>query len=213
MGGIKHMKDFTPIRTHMSGYKYHWLYVDNELPVMAVARYDNNNKKTYRQFHLQDNEWIEGMPPSPYPLFGLQSLKNSSPLDALLITEGEKCASIPHQLGWPAVSPVLGAQNPAQTDWSICRYFKRFIILRDNDKPGITFAQKVSREIKRINPASELLVVNLISTIQGGDLIDWLQSTVLRGQGWDGFDHFPQGTSELIKTALVQEIDRFKGSL
>jgi putative DNA primase/helicase len=209
MGGVL-MDDFTPIRTHMSGYKYHWLYVDNELPVMAVARYNNNNEKTYRQFHLQDNEWIEGMPPSPYPLFGLQSLKNSSPLNALLITEGEKCAIIPHQLGWPAISPVLGAQNPAQTDWSICRYFKRFIILRDNDKAGITFAQKVSREIKRTNPTSELLVVNLTSTVPGGDLIDWLQSTILRGQGWNGFDHIPQGTLELIKTALAQEIDRLK---
>lgn len=59
------MEDVTPIRTHMSGYKYHWLYMDNALPVMAVARYDNNNEKTYRQFHLQDNEWIEGMPPPP----------------------------------------------------------------------------------------------------------------------------------------------------
>lgn len=204
------MEDFTPIKTHMSGYKYHWLYLDNELPVMAVARYDNNDEKTYRQFHLQDNEWIEGMSPSPYPLFGLQSLKNASPLDALFITEGEKCATIPHQLGWPAVSPVLGAQNPAQTDWNICRYFKRFIILRDNDKAGITFAQKVSAEIKRINPTSELLVVNLTSTIKGGDLIDWLQNTVLRGQGWNGFDPLPQNTLELIKTALAQEIEKLK---
>ena len=204
------MDDFTTIQTHLSGYRYHWLYVDNELPVMAVARYDNNNDKTYRQFHWQDNEWVAGMPPSPYPLFGLQSLKNASTIDALLVTEGEKCAVIPHQLDWPAISPALGAQNPAQTDWSVCRYFKRFIILRDNDKSGISFAQKVSAEIKRINPDSELFVVNLTPTIKGGDIIDWLQSTVLRGQGWNGFDPIPQGTSELIKIALVQEIEKLK---
>lgn len=204
------MDDFKPIQTHLPGYRHHWLYVDNELSVMAVARYDNNNDKTYRQFHWQDNEWVAGMPPSPYPLFGLQSLKNASPFDALIITEGEKCAAVPHQLGWPAISPALGAQNPAVTDWGICRYFKRFIILRDNDKSGIAFANKVSAEIMRVNPDSKLFVVNLVPTIKGGDLIDWLQSTVLRGQGWNGFDPIPQGTSELIKAALMQEIEKLK---
>lgn len=204
------MDNFLIIKEYVPGYKHHWLYLDNDLPVMAVARYDNNMDKTYRQFHWQGNKWIAGMPPSPYPLFGLPSLKNASPLDALIITEGEKCAVVLHQLGWPAISPALGAQNPAETDWSVCRYFNRFIILRDNDKSGITFAQKVSAEIKRIRPDSELFVVNLTPTIKGGDLIDWLQSTVLRGQGWNRFDFIPQGTSELIKTALVQEIEKLK---
>lgn len=209
-GYINHMNDFTPIKTHVPGYRYYWIYVDNELPVMVVARYDNNNVKTYRQFCWQGDEWIVGMPPSPYSLFGLQSLKNVSPLDAIIITEGEKCATVPHQLNWPAISPALGAQNPTATDWSVCRYFKRFIILRDNDKSGVTFAQKVSAEIKRVNSDSELYVVNLTPTIQGGDLIDWLQSTVLRGQKWDGFEPIPQDTLELIKTALAQEIKKLK---
>ncbi len=205
-----HMDDLKTIQQSCSEYKHHWVYKDNGLPVMTVARYDNSNDKTYRQFCWQENELVEGMPPSPYPLFGLESIKNTSPFDFLLVTEGEKCAVIPHQLDWPAISPALGAQNPANTDWSVCRYFKGFIILRDNDKSGIAFAQKVSAEIRRINPDSELFVVNLTPTIKGGDLIDWLQSTVLRGQGWNGFDPISQGTSELIKTALMQEIEKLK---
>lgn len=52
--------------------------------------------------------------------------------------------------------------------------------------------------------------MNLTPTIKGGDLIDWLQSTVLRGQEWNGFDPIPQGTKELIKTALAQEIEKLK---
>ncbi len=36
--------------------------------------------------------------------------------------------------------------------------------------------------------------------------IDWLQSTILRGQGWNGFDPIHADKIETIKTALVHEI-------
>ena len=198
------------IQNYRPGYKHHWIYFDNGCPVMVVARYDDGQDKTYRQFYLQDNEWIEGMPPSPYPLFGLHSMKYPSVLDSLIVTEGEKCASVLHHLGWPAISPALGAQNPAKSDWNPCRYYKRFIILRDNDKAGITFTQKVSVAIRRIHQNSELFVVNLTSNIKGGDLVDWLQNTILRGQNWNGFDPFSQDKIEPIKTALVHEIKDLK---
>lgn len=207
---MPNIDNFLSIQNHMSGYKHHWVYIDNGLPVMVVARYNKGQEKTYRQFCLQKDEWIEGMPPSPYPLYGLHSLKNRTVLDALIVTEGEKCASVLHQLGWPAISPALGAQNPSKSDWSSCRYYNRFIILRDNDKAGILFAQKVSAEIRRIHPSSELYVVNLAAELKGGDLIDWLQSTILRGQDWNGFEPVPVDKIESIKTALVCEIEELK---
>ena len=207
---MPHMEDLLNIQNYRSGYKHHWIYLDNGLPVMIVTRYDEDQNKTYRQFRLQGNEWVEGMPPFPYPLFGLHSLKYPSVLDSLIVTEGEKCASALHHLGWPAISPVLGAHNPARTDWYPCRYYKRFIILRDNDKAGISFTQKVSAEIRRIHPNSVLFVVNLTPNIKGGDLIDWLQSTILRGQNWNGFDPIPQDKVESINTALVHEIEDLK---
>lgn len=212
MGGVlmPHIDDLLNIQNHRHGYKHHWIYLDNGMPVMIVARYDEGRDKTYRQFCLHGNEWVEGMPPSPYPLFGLQTLKNSFVFDALIITEGEKCASILHQLGWAAVSPALGAQNPGKTDWNPCRYYNRFIILRDNDKAGILFAQKVSTEIRRIHPACELFVINFTPEIKGGDLVDWLQSTILRGQNWNGFDSIEGDKIPSIKTALVYEIEKLK---
>jgi DNA primase len=148
--------------------------------------------------------------PSPYPLFGLQTLKNSSVFDAFIITEGEKCASILHQLGWAAISPALGAQNPGKTDWNPCRYYNRFIILRDNDKAGILFAQKVSAEIKRIHPACELFVVNFTPEMKGGDLVDWLQSTILRGQNWNGFDSIEGDKIPFIKLLLFMKLKNYK---
>jgi hypothetical protein len=106
---MANINDLFGVKNYRPGYKYHWVYFDNGLPVMTVARYDEGKDKAYHQFHLQDNKWVEGMPPSPYPLFGLHSLKNPPVLDSLIITEGEKCATILHQLEWSAVSPVLGA--------------------------------------------------------------------------------------------------------
>lgn len=207
---MPHMDDFLAIQKHLPGYKHHWTYTDNGVMVMVVARYDSSQGKTYRQFHWQDNEWAEGMPPSPYPLFGLPSLKNRSLLNAILITEGEKCAAVLHQLDWPAITPALGAQSPTKTDWNPCRYYNRFIILRDNDKAGITFAKKVSAEIRRVNPNSDLFVANLTTDLKGGDLVDWLQSTVLRGQRWDGFECIPSDKVSMIKTALISEVEELK---
>lgn len=193
------------IKNHLSGYKHHWLYTENGRPIMTVARYDTNQGKTYRQFHLADGVWEEGMPTSPYPLFGLDSLKNSSPFDAVLICEGEKCAAALHQLGWPAVAAVLGAQNPSHSDWSTLRHFNRFIILRDNDKAGAGFARATSGLLIRLRKDAEILVVNLMPNLAGGDLIDWLQQTVLRGAGWNGFELFPQSVQKSVIAAALQE--------
>lgn len=194
------------IKDHLPGYKHYWMYTENELPVMVVARYDQGDKKTYRQFRLEGEEWVEGMSPPPYPLFGLDSLKNRSPLKAVFISEGEKCATVLHQLGWQAIATVLGAQNPAKSNWTPLRYFTKFIILRDNDKAGSSFARSVSCELRRICPDAEIMVVNLTPGVAGGDLIDWLKGTVLLGQKWDGFEQLPVSAPQVISQALQQEI-------
>ena len=201
------MDDFLPIRDHTPGYKKHWVYTDLGMPVMAVARYELGNKKTYRQFVLQSGEWVEGMPPSPYPLFGLHTLKNSSPLKAVIITEGEKCASVLHQLDWPTISTVLGSQNPSSSDWTPIRYYKCFIIFRDNDPAGIAFARLVTAEVRRIYPDAEVFVVNFTPNVPRGDLVDWLQTTVLRGQEWDGFEVIPSAMTVAVRQALLKEIE------
>lgn len=209
MGGVvmSHMEDLMTIQQFLPGYKHHWTYIDHGMAVMIVARYEQNGDKTYRQFRMEREEWIEGTCLSPYPLFGLQTLKNASPFNALFITEGEKCSSILYQLQWAGIATVLGAQNPTASDWNPVRYYKRFVILRDNDKAGISFARSVAIEIKHVAPEAEIFVVNLIQAVPGGDLIDWIQSTLLRGQSWDGYQPVPPQMINPLKKALQDEIE------
>ena len=173
---------------------------------MVIGRYEINDKKTFRQFRQSGNEWVEGMCPSPYPLFGLQTLKNPSPLNAVIITEGEKCATALHHLGWPAITSALGAQNLSSSDWKPVRYYTRFIILRDNDKADISFARLASTEIRRIVPNAEISVSNLAPETPGGDLVDWLQLTVLRGQHWNGLGPIPENMIKAVQQALEEEL-------
>src|ERR1700722_19645235 len=106
------------IRSHHPGYVWHWLYKEHGLSVMIVARYDWKGDKTYRQFSYQQGEWKEGVTTTPYPLFGLDSLVYNSPLNALLICEGEKCASLLHRLRWNGLATALGAKNVNNSDFS-----------------------------------------------------------------------------------------------
>lgn len=198
-------KDHLP---DIPGYQHHWTYIDHGMPVMVIGKYEIAGKKSYRQFCLSDNEWIEGTCPSPYPLFGLQTLKSPSPFNALIITEGEKCASALHHLGWPAITSVLGAQNPSNSDWKPVRYYNRFLILRDNDKAGVSFTRLVSTELRRIVPDAEILVANLAPEIPSGDVVEWLQSTVLTGQNWDGLQPIPTNMIEPVQKGLMQEITK-----
>jgi hypothetical protein len=78
----------------LSGYVHQWVYTEHARPVMVVARYDDRGDKTYRQFAIVDGVWTEGVTTTPYPLFGLTSLSCRSPFKAILICEGEKCASL-----------------------------------------------------------------------------------------------------------------------
>lgn len=201
-------KDFEKIKAYCPGYVDHWIYTEHGRPILLVVRYERNGKKTYRQFHCQNNEWIEGMPQAPYPLFGLETLKHASPFGGPVICEGEKCAKALQQLGWPSLAIVLGASNVSSSDLTPLRHFKRFLILRDNDKAGIEFCRKLAVELRRLSSDVELSVCNLTPDIPGGDVIDWIQQKPLYGQSWNGFHGIPFGQMEHVARCLTSEIEQ-----
>lgn len=198
---------FKLINETQPNYVAHWVCTEHGRETIAIARYHNyKNEKTYRQFFNDGHGWKLGLPSLPYPLYGFDSLRDKFPSDGILICEGEKCAKIPHQLNWPAVSTILGAGNIGKSDFTPIRYFKRFIILRDNDSAGIEYALNVAKEIKRLREDAEIFVCNLATDEMGDDLIDWLIKTPLYGQQWNGFDELEKFLIEPVSAALLVRI-------
>jgi hypothetical protein len=197
------------IRNHHPDHVAHWLYTEHGRLVMIVARYhDYKGVKTYRQFHLRDDGWAEGMPPKPYPLYGLDSLKNWSPSGTIFIAEGEKTTSVLHQLGWPAVTSALGARNVHHSDFNPLRLFSRFLILRDNDAAGAQYACEIAVAISRIREDPEISVCNLTPDIPSGDLVDWIQQRPLYGHHWDGISNIAEGDKAGVARALTVAIEQ-----
>lgn len=189
------------------GYKAHWIYTEHGRKTLAVARYvDYKGDKTYRQFFHDAHSWKKGMPPLPYPLYGLDTLQNRSLLDAIFICEGEKCARLLQQLRWPSVSTVLGAGNISKSDFTPLRYFNRFIILRDNDAAGIKYALEVATVLRRMQENCEIYVCNIMNENLGDDLIDWVVKHPLYGYHWDGFADLEPTVIGRVETALLTRI-------
>ncbi|MDB2613617.1 DUF3987 domain-containing protein [Chlamydiales bacterium] len=189
------------------GYIAHWTYIEHGRATVTVSRYhDYKGNKTFRQFVNCEGEWREGLPSAPYPLYGLDSLNQKSPLDAILICEGERKADILQQLGWPAVSTMLGADNVNNNDLSPLRYFSKVIILRDNDSAGISFTIKIASALKHMDKECEILVCNLCKEQKGDDIVDWIIKFPLYGQNWNGFSILNTDLLNHIRTSLCAKI-------
>ncbi len=123
------------------------------------------------------------------------------------ICEGEKCTGLVHQLQWPCVSTALGAKSVSLTDFTPLRHFKQFVILRDNDKAGLSYSREISAAIRRLQPEAEIFVCNLSSDQAGDDVIDWAKKFPLCGIQWDGFTELNAQLRQRVAEALCDEIE------
>ncbi len=193
------------LKETLPGYMAHWTYMEHGRATIAVARYhDYKGEKTFRQFVNQQGEWKMGLPSSPYPLYGLESLSLVSPFNAIFICEGERKAALLHKLAWPAMSSMLGAESVEKSDFSPLRYFKEFIILRDNDAAGIHWTKQIASALKRQDPDCIMHICNLCPESNGADVIDWVAKYPL--YGWDGFSQLNQSQIEVTKSSLQAKI-------
>lgn len=148
------------------------VYTDfNDKPHMAIVQFDTGKKKTFRSLHRNGEGWSAGDPPGKLPLYRLPTLKEAN---RVYVCEGEKCVRCACKLGLIATTSAHGSSSAHKTNWSPLAG-KDIVILPDNDKPGRKYANAVARNLKGLNPAPCIKVVELPNLPEGGDIVDYVE--------------------------------------
>ena len=117
-------------------------------PCLVVFRCETGKKKEkeFRQYHIDSKGWIAGAIKEKRPLYRLSEVDNKISLP-VIVCEGEKKADLLQkalpELSYWVTSPPQGSQSPQKADWAPVKG-RQVFIFPDNDKPGKTFADKVS---------------------------------------------------------------------
>lgn len=91
----------------------------------------------------------------------------------IIITEGEKHADLLKEWGLAATSLDSGAQSKLTTEMIEQLAGKSIVILRDNDDPGLAYAENIATAIH--GRCESLKVVLLPGLPEKGDILDWIK--------------------------------------
>jgi len=159
-------------------------------PLYWKVRYEpgkNGGKKSFQFFH-GDNQPGRGGEQVLYNLPRVLEAKT------VIITEGEAKADLLNSWGMVATSMDSGAGSNLTDEMIAQLSGRRIVILRDNDEPGLKFAEKTARAL--VNECPEVKVVLLPGLPEKGDIIDWakepgndwsrLAQIIARAEPWKG---------------------------
>lgn len=144
-------------------------------PLYYKVRYEpgkNGGKKSFQFFH-GDNQPGRGGEPVLY------NLPNVPKAEVVIVTEGEAKADLLNSWGMVATSMDSGAGSNLTDEMIAQLSGRRIVILRDNDEPGLKFAEKTARAL--VNECPEVKVVLLPGLPEKGDIIDWAKEP---GNDW-----------------------------
>jgi hypothetical protein len=180
-----------------------WTYLDSHgTPIMAVARYDTADGKTYRPFHrLPSGSWAVGDPPGLLPLYRLPEVIKHN--QTVFVVEGEKCALALSRFHAVATTSAHGSESPHLSDWTSLAG-KPVVILPDNDPPGEGYAGAVLRILKRLDPRPAWTkVVRLPGLVDGEDVADWIPRVRGDRVGDEGQKAVQDELARLVEAALA----------
>ena len=163
-----------------------WTYRDLAgVPLFYVYRFPTINKKgepdketrplTFGKSSAGKQDWQWKGVNAPKPLYGLETLKLNA--DMAVIAEGEKSADAGRKLfpNTPVLTSVGGAGNSKHSDWTPLQG-RDILICRDNDEPGLKYAQDVTRILSGL-----------------GCVVRWMRMPPDAVDGWDIADALEEG--------------------
>lgn len=152
-----------------------WMYRDANLQeVGAVLRWDRTSGgKDILPLTKTDDGWQCGAMPEPRPLYRLSEVSQS---DVVFVVEGEKAANAGCSIGLNVTTSSGGSNAAEKTDWTPLAG-KLVVILPDNDKPGLKYAETVAGIVTQLDPPATVRILDLKDDWPGlpdkGDLDDW----------------------------------------
>ncbi len=161
--------------------------VDDQFMAAAVARWDMTDPdgqpiKIIRQYHYDGQDWHEkGIPTKTRPIYKMSEIANSDEDTQIFIVEGEKCMDALQDAcdklyqryeAFPrciVTTSIGGSKSAKRGAWGVIGG-RPTTVLRDNDKPGETFAQTIKEKI----PACKIINVASPQDPDGYDVADYL---------------------------------------
>ncbi len=141
---------------------YVWHHIVGINIIGEIHRFydDGGSKKDIPHYVPSKRGFKLGIPPllSPYPLFGLNSVKDFT--KSIYVVEGQKCQQAMETLGLQCVTSILGASSAERSDWSPLAQAKRVILMPDNDEAGERYARDVYRILCTLD-AKHLIKIKL----------------------------------------------------
>ena len=143
-------------------------------PIFVVTRWDGDEAEGTRKFFcpwtLRGDTWTRKAPPSPRPLYGMETLTSKR---NVLIVEGEKAADAARRLfpDNPVVTWPNGASAVRSADWSVLKG-RKVLVWPDNDAPGREALAALADVLMPIIDG-DLRWIDAGNLPQGYDAADW----------------------------------------
>jgi putative DNA primase/helicase len=127
------------------------------------------NGKTFCEITRDGAGWVLRGPPKPRLLYRIGELPS---VGIIVVCEGEKPCDAGWSIGLPCVTS--GASDSARSaDWTKLDG-REVAILPDHDEPGARYADDVARQLKALDPAAIVRIVELPGLDAAEDLHDFI---------------------------------------
>lgn len=119
-----------------------------------------------RQFVLREPQFSDGK-----PLYGLHLL-TARPNEAVVVSEGEKCADALRKRGLLAITSGC-AKSARRTNWHPVAG-REILIWPDHDEPGFGYSHDVMEIVQSLGCSAKVIDTVRLGLADGEDAVDWL---------------------------------------
>ena len=150
-------------------------------PVGAVARFApgtlDANRKSFRQFRREGEQWISGLNGAALPLYSLPRVVQAVAAgEPVYVVEGERCADLLSGFGVSATTNSGGAGKWREHHTSPLTG-AHVVLIEDDDRPGRAHMDKVAAALTGVAASVRRIAAPGVETVardEGYDVGDWI---------------------------------------